>query len=607
MVTKKQISDIANVLRRDVAIITNYAGSGHLTSCLSCAEIMACLFFSEMKWDTKNPQNPGNDEFILSKGHAAPILYSALFRAKAINYDLKSLRKLNSPLEGHPSSRHLPWIKVSTGSLGQGLSIGIGMALAAKLKNQKFRTFVLMGDSEISEGSIWEAFQLAPYYKLNNLCAIIDINRLGQTRETMLGYSLKIYKKRIKDFGWKTIIINGHNISQILKALSKSRKTKRPLAIIAKTIKGKGISFLENKEGWHGKTLDDRQLNQALDELPKNHMPHINIDKPKKTFEKKQKNNQFKFTNYPLNTLVATREAYGNALANLTLSNPKIISLDAEVSNSTMSEKVKEKNPSKFIEVFIAEQNMISIALGLSAKGLKPFASTFSAFLSRAHDQIRMAEISNANITICGSHAGVSVGEDGASQMGLEDISLFRSLPNSYVFYPSDATSTEKLTFLSSKLKNIKYIRTTRPKTPVLYNPKEKFVIGDFKILKESRKDKAVLVGAGITLQECLKAYEYLEKKSINLSVIDLYCIKPFNSKKFINFVKKHGNKLIIVEDHYKEGGIGEMLGEELENTNIKIAHLYIKEVPRSGKMEQLLKKYRIDSTAIIEVFKKLN
>ena len=602
MVTVKQLSDIANTLRRDVAIMTTHAGSGHPTSCFSCAEIIATLFFDKMIWDIHDGENPDNDEFILSKGHAAPILYSALYRAGAIKVNLNTLRDINSKLEGHPMPNKLKQIKVATGSLGQGLSVGIGMALASKLSGRKYKTFVLMGDSETSEGSVWEAFQLASYYKLNNLCTIIDANRLGQRGETMLGHDVKTYKKRIKSFGWETKVIDGHNISQIQKALARVSKSKKPLAIIAKTYKGRGISFLENKEGWHGKVMDERHLHQALDELPHVSMPRIKIKKPQRMNEIKIKYLPEKQNKYEFSEKVSTREAYGKALASLALNDNKIVAIDAEVSNSTKSDLVKKRTPRQFIETFIAEQNMIGIALGLSKKGFLPFASTFSAFLSRAHDQIRMAALSDADMTIVGSHSGVSIGEDGASQMGLEDISIFRSLPNSKVLYPSDAISTEKLTKLATKIKGITYIRTTRPKTQVIYSNEEKFPLGDFKILKQSKKDKAVLVGSGITLHECLKAQEKLD----NVSVIDLYCIKPFNVKKFISFVKKHGNKIIITEDHYREGGIGEMLAEELENEKIRISHLYVKEIPHSGKSEELLKKYKIDSDAIIDAFKKL-
>ncbi|PIN89980.1 transketolase [Candidatus Pacearchaeota archaeon CG10_big_fil_rev_8_21_14_0_10_34_76] len=606
MVDKKELVIIADILRRDSIVSTTIAGSGHPTSCLSCAEILSVLFFDEMSYDVKNALNPDNDEFILSKGHAAPILYSALFRSGCIDYGLSSLRKLNSPLQGHPMPSSLKWIKVATGSLGQGLSAGIGMALASKMRNSSSRTYVLLGDSELAEGSNYEALQLASKYNLNNLCAIVDINRLGQRGETMVGHNIDTYKKRFLSFGWNTISIDGHSIPQIYNTFSKARISKKPTIILAKTYKGKGVSFLENKENWHGKVLNQKEMDSALKEIPDENMPKVKIKRPQS-----KKTNPIKFThifpNYLMDEQISTREAYGIALAKLTEKNPQVIALDSEVSNSTMSEKVKEKTPEQFIETYIAEQNMISIALGLSKKGFVPFASTFSAFLSRAHDQIRMSALSLGNFTICGSHSGVSIGQDGASQMGLEDIALFRSIPNSTIFYPSDAVSTEKLVSLSATLPNIKYIRTTRQKTKILYQNDEKFLPGEFKTLKSSTKDRVVLIGAGITLHECLKAHDELKKQNIHTSVIDLYCIKPFNSKKLIDFAKKHGNKLIIVEDHYKAGGIGEMISSALVNSGIRIKSLHVSGIPHSGQPSELLHMHKIDSRGIIEEVRSFN
>ncbi len=604
MVSNMQLENIANVLRRDVAIMTTHAGSGHVTSCFSCAEIISCLFFNTMNWDINNHNNPDNDEFILSKGHAAPILYSALFRAGCIKDNLNHLRKLHSRLEGHPVPKSLLWVKIATGSLGQGLGAGIGMSLAAKFDNRKYRTFVLLGDGEMAEGSVWEAFAFAGHYKLNNLCAIIDVNKLGQTGETMLGYKLDDYKRRVESFGWHVIKINGHNIEEINNALSKIGKTNKPLCIIAKTIKGKGVSFLEGKNGWHGKALDYRQLGQALDEIPKGHMPNIKIKTPKKISFKEDKS-LIKVNNYKPNIEVSTREAYGKALVSISLGDEKSVVLDAEVSNSTYSDLV-EKNKGKFIQTYISEQNMISIALGLSVKGFKPMTSTFASFLTRAHDQIRMADISSGNISICGSHSGVSIGEDGVSQMGLEDIAMMRSLPNSIVLYPSDAVSCEKLTKFSHRNKGITYIRTTRSKTPILYNNNENFPIGDFKVLFSSKKDKATIIASGITVHEAIKTYYELKNKNINIAVIDLYSIKPINKQKLNFFIKSHGKKIILVEDHYPEGGIGEAVLSTIKNSNIKLNHLAVKEIPHSGTKEQLLKKYKINSDAITEAVKKI-
>src|SRR3989344_4258215 len=607
-ITLKQLQDIANLLRRDVLEITSAAGSGHATSCLSCAELMSCLWFEEMQYDTDNANNPDNDEFIMSKGHAAPIYYSVLKRANLISEDLFGLRRLTSDLEGHPIPNN-SWIKFATGSLGQGLSIGVGIALAAKLQKRLYNTYVLMGDSECAEGSVWEAVQLASYYKLDNLCAIVDINKLGQRGETMLSHHLESYKKRFESFNWNTIIVNGHNISEILKALKKFKSSKseknKPCVILAKTIKGHGVSFLEGKNGWHGKALNDLELQKALKEISKKEMPQITIKKPLVSksipFKTSIEYNSPKFYQD-----TSTREAYGFALQSIAQSNSSTLVLDAEVSNSTFAEKVKlnVQTSKQFVECFIAEQNMISMSLGLSSKGHNVFASTFASFLSRAHDQLRMSAISKANLTVCGSHCGVSIGEDGASQMGLDDIAMFRTLPNSIIFYPCDAVSTQKLLKIASEEKNIKYIRTTRGKTPIIYNEKEEFLVGEFKVVKSSNFDSFVLVGAGITLHECLKAHEKLEKQGIKTSVIDLYCIKPFNSKKFIDFAMKHGSKIIIAEDHYPEGGIGEMLSSSIVNTNIKLKHLAVTRVPHSGTPEELLEKYEINANAIIKAVK---
>ena len=604
MITEKQLKDIANLLRRDSLISTTEAGSGHPTSCLSCAEIMTVLFFKEMKYDVKDSKNSNNDEFILSKGHAAPILYSALKRSGCIDYELKTLRKLNSPLEGHPMPRDISWVKVATGSLGQGLSVGIGMALAAKLQKNDYRTYVLMGDSECAEGSIYEALQLGIYYKLNNLCAIIDVNRLGQSGQTMLGHDINSYKKRFLGFGWNVITLDGHNIKQLITAFEKAKKEKnKPTVIIAKTLKGKGINSLENKEGKHGVALKKEELELALKEIKEVEMPKIEIHKPSVSKIQIKSSVNSIITNYKINELIATREAYGKALVKLASKNELIIATDGETKNSTHAEELLKYDKKKYLEAFIAEQNMVGMALGLSVKGYNVFASSFAAFLTRAHDQIRMSAVSNANLTIVGSHCGVSIGEDGVSQMGLEDIGMFRCLPNSIVLYPSDAVSTEKLVCLASNNYGIKYLRTTRGKTNVIYNNEEEFRLGEFKVVKSSNTDKAVILGSGITLHESLKAYEELKKQGINVTVVDCYCIKPFNHTKLIELVRKSGNKIIIVEDHYREGGIGEMILKGLVRTGIQTISLCVKELPHSGKPEELLERYGIDSKTIVRTF----
>ncbi len=588
MVSKRDLDEVAGVLRRDVVEMTSYAGSGHLTSCLSCAEIFSVLFFSQMR---------RGDEFVLSKGHCAPIYYSALKRVGMIKDDLLGLRKLNSRLEGHPIPQSMKEIKFATGSLGQGLGIGAGMALGFKLRGEMKKVYILMGDSEISEGSVYEALNFCAYYGLDNLCLVIDVNRLGQRGETMHGYDMEKYERVLSSFGWDVKSVNGHDVRELISGIERFGKSGKPFVLLAKTVKGKGISFIEGKNGWHGKALNSEEAKRALDEIGEFKMPKIKSDFKTEDY-KASFGRSFEIGEYSGDA--STREAYGNALASLTLNDKNIIVLDAEVSNSTYSEKVKAKTPKQFVECFIAEQNMISVALGLSKTGFNVFSSTFSSFLTRAHDQIRMSALSSADMTICGSHCGVSIGEDGASQMGLEDISVFRSIPNSIVFYPSDAVSCEKIVSDCYGLKGIKYIRTTRGKTPLIYSKRDEFPLGEFKIVRESKKDKFVLIGAGVTLHESIKAYEELKRRGINCAVVDLYCVKPLNIKKLVKFVESHGKKIIVSEDHYKEGGIGEMLSFEFRNSGIRVKSLYVEGIPHSGKPEELLRKYKIDCKAIV-------
>ena len=597
MVSKQDITAIANILRRDVLEMTTKAGSGHPTSCLSCAEIMATLFFHEMKYST--PENLNNDQFILSKGHSAPILYAALKRAGKIKDSLSSLRTFSSRLEGHPNPRTFPWVKVGTGSLGQGLSIGLGMALAAKQDKKQYTTYVLMGDGEVAEGSVYEAAELAGQYGVDTLVGIVDVNRLGQSGPTMLGHKLKTYKKRFDGFGWKTYIVHGHNPQALLKVFAKAKKQKKPVMILAKTEKGKGISFLEGKEGWHGKALDELQFMKAIKELPDETMPKVTIKKPKNYVTKKAKAVSVK-TMYPLQGMIATREAYGYGLAAVARKNKKIIAVDAEVRGSTHADAMLNVDKSRFYDAYIAEQNMVGMGLGLAVQGHPVFMSTFAAFFTRAHDQLRMSALSKANVNVVGSHAGVSIGADGVSQMGLEDIGLFRSLPGSTVLYPSDAVSCAKLVGKMVGKEDLCYLRTTRAKTPVIYKNAESFPLGRYKVVRRLPKAKIVFVGAGITLPECLKAHELLKKKKIPSLVVDCYCIKPFDRTSFRKLAK--GKKVVVVEDHYPEGGMGEVIREAVQGMNVEVKHLCVREIPHSGKSEQLLKKYKIDADAIVKV-----
>lgn len=626
---------IAKLIRYYILISTTEAGSGHPTSSLSSVELLTALFGGGFfRFDLDNVENPNNDRFILSKGHSAPLLYSLFAVLEKLNEDdLKKLRKFESPLEGHPTP-NFKYSEVATGSLGQGLSIGVGMALNGKyLDKLSYKVWVLLGDSEMSEGSNWEAIQIANYYKLNNLIGIIDVNRLGQRGETMYGWNVFEYEKRIKSFGWKTIIIkDGHNFKEIIRAYKQAINSDAPVMLIAKTIKGRGVSFLENKENWHGKALNKEELNQALIELKEiDKNLKIILPEPKKphfgsggigTMKEAKFSSEIESLNYKKGDLIATRYAYGEALKRIYPKYPDIVALDGEVKNSTFSEifesayperaesdkllsapKVLKNNfstPSAFFEMFIAEQHMVGAALGLSARGKIPFVSTFAAFFTRAFDQIRMSSYSKANIKFIGSHSGVSIGEDGPSQMGLEDIAMFRSIKDSVVLYPADAVSCQKLVEIAAEYKGIVYLRTTRGKTPVIYDNDENFEISGFKILRASENDSIAIISAGITLFEALKASDELKEKSIFTKVVDLYSIKPINVenlKKAVSGVKA----IITVEDHYPEGGIGEAVRSALYDINIPIHSLAVSKMPRSGKSEELFEYEEISKNAIIK------
>lgn len=593
----------AKLLRYYSLLLTSRAGSGHPTSCLSAADLMAVLFTGGFfRYDISNPRGINNDRLIFSKGHASALFYSLWKVAGGISEkELLTYREFGSSLEGHPTP-DFKFVDAATGSLGQGLSIGCGFALNAKLENLEYKTFVLLGDSEMAEGSNWEAMGFASFYKLNNLIGIIDVNRLGQRGETMLGWDTKKYEERASSFGWETIVIDGHDFGEISKAYSKADYIKKPLMIIAKTIKGKGVSFLENQEGRHGKVLKEDELKKALKEIGQvSENLIIDLPKPPSFSLIKQKTNieQAKIS-YKKGDRVATRQAYGSALVRIFPNFPNLIALDGEVSDSTRSYLFKEQYPQNFIECFIAEQNMVGVALGLSKMGKIPFVSTFSTFFTRAFDQIRMASYSNANIKFVGSHGGVSVGEDGPSQMGLEDISLFRSVFGSVVLYPSDAVSCDQLVEEAAKHKGIVYIRTTRMDMPVIYDSLEKFLIGGSKVLRESKDDQVTIIAVGITLHEALKAYDELLKQGIKVRIIDLYSIKPIDERT----LKKAANetKLILtVEDHYEAGGIGEAVKSCLSDNKIQTYSLFVSKKPKSGKPEELLDYEEISAKNIVK------
>lgn len=606
MEKRKALEAIAKRLRIHSIKMTTKAGSGHPTTCLSMADLTACLFFDEMKYNPKNSEDLANDELVLSKGHAAPILWAAYAEAGIIpEGSLMNLRKITSTLEGHPTPR-MKWVKAATGSLGQGLSVGVGMALAMKLAKSPGRVYVLMGDGECAEGSVWEAANMGSLLRLGNLCAIMDINRLGQSEATMHGHDVQAYKRKFQAFGWETIPINGHRIPEILKAFKKARQNVKPTVILAKTIKGKGISFIEDKNGWHGKPLKEEEMKRALEELGP--IPSIDarkyVRKPRKMKSLKPIK-KYNFRKNIYNDKTATRRAYGNALLNLAKVNEAVVALDGDVKNSTYAESFFEAFPKRAFQTYIAEQNMAGMGIGMSAKGFIPFIATFSAFLPRAHDQIRMAAYSFSNIKFCGSHSGVSIGADGPSQMGLEDLGMFRSIPGCAVLYPCDAYSTEACVESLAKYRGLSYIRTTRPATPLLYSREDKFPIGGSKIIKRSKNDKATVIAAGITVHEALKAYEELRRENISIRIIDAYSVQPIDKDNITKEVAKTGRKAVVVEDHFQNGGLGDAVAQAL-NGKAEIVHLAINDMPRSGKPEELLDKYGIDAEHIKSAVKKL-
>jgi transketolase len=502
-----------------------------------------------------------------------------------------------------------PYVEAATGSLGQGLSIGLGMALNAKYVDQlPYRTYVLLGDSEMAEGSQWEALGIASHYKLNNLVGILDVNRLGQRGETLYGWDLEAYEKKVSSFGWKTILLDGHSIPEILAAFEEAyRTTDRPVMLIGKTIKGKGVSFVENKNGWHGKPLNREECGRALKELgeiDKSVRGEVSPPEELKPAEVAPQR-PIKKIEYPADKPVATRKAYGNALERIFPQFPNIVSLDGEVSNSTYAEIFKEAYPERFFEMYIAEQNMVGAALGLSRRGKIPFVSTFAAFFTRAFDQIRMAQYSGPNIKFVGSHAGVSIGEDGPSQMGLEDIAMFRAVLDSVILYPADGPSTEKAVEEAAAHNGLVYIRTTRKETPVIYRPDDEFPIGGCKILRKSERDVAAVIAAGVTLHEALGAYEALRQEGIFIRVIDLYSLKPIDENALRQAVA--GTRAIItVEDHFPEGGLGEAVRAALPPSPVPFYSLAVRKKPKSGKPQELLDFEEISQKAIVKQVKGL-
>lgn len=584
---------------------TTAAGSGHPTSCMSAAELMAGIFFYAMKFDPKNPNSPDADRFVLSKGHAAPVLYAALAEAGVFPESrLMTLRQFSSELEGHPTPR-IPGVDAATGSLGQGLSVGAGLAIGARLDKSSTRVYVLLGDGEMAEGQIWEAAEFAGHYKLDNLTVIADVNALGQSEPTMYQHDMEIYRQKFEAEGFAAEVIDGHDVPAVLAALDRAKSTKgRPQAILARTIKGHGFSEVAGKEHWHGKAFSKDELARAEKEL--GGAIEVPPD-PGKSYARKNLPEPPDFPapaapDYEAGKPVATREAYGFALKRLGAVNPHIVAASGDVKNSTFSETFQKAFPDHFFQGYIAEQNLVSLGVGLAARGKVPFLDTFACFLSRAYDNVRMAAISRANINLCGSHCGVSIGEDGPSQMALEDIAMFRAVHGSAVFYPSDAISAERLTETMARRSGINYLRTSRPKTAILYSKEEKFPVPGFKVPRKSAQDRVTVVGAGITVHEALKAADELKSQGTAIRVIDLYCVKPLDGKALAAEISATGGRLVTVEDHWAEGGVGEAVLSALAQvgaTPSKFRLLAVREMPHSGKPDELVDAFGISARHI--------
>jgi len=605
----QNLKDIANKLRVHSIEATNASNSGHPTSCCSMAEIMSVLFFNTMRYTIKEPRHPNNDRFVLSKGHAAPILYAAWAEAGLFpTSELLELRKLSSDLEGHPTPR-LNFIDVATGSLGQGLSVACGMAYTGKhFDKSDYRVYCLIGDGESAEGSIWEAMHFASKYNLDNLVAIFDINRLGQSEVTSLGHDMDVYKARAEAFGWNTVVIDGHSVEDLCKAFWNAGQVKgKPTCILAKTFKGQGCPDISNADNWHGKPLgakSEASLNAIRGQI-ENKGPHNVVpEQPSLTLQPINKTAMLASAPaYKLGENVATRLAYGTALAKLGKGNDRVVAMDGDTKNSTFAQKFKDVFPERFIECYIAEQNLVGVGIGCGTRDRTiPFISTFAAFFTRAFDQIRMGAISQTNCNFVGSHAGISIGEDGPSQMALEDLSMFRSIPGSTVFYPSDAVSAERAVELAANTKGVCFIRTSRPNVPVIYGNEEPFAVGKAKIVKKSDSDKVTVIGCCVTLVEAMKAADTLAATGINIRIIDPFTVKPIDAELIIANAQQTGGKIITVEDHYSQGGLGEAVAAAVSGQpNIILKQLAVQEIPRSGKCAELLDKYGISAPCIVK------
>ncbi len=568
------------------------------------------LFFHEMRFDPHDPGRANNDRFVLSKGHAAPLLYAAWSEAGALDRArLMTLRQIDSDLEGHPTPR-LPFVDVATGSLGQGICAAVGMALNARRIASDYRTYVLLGDGEAAEGSVAEAADVAEFYRLDNLCAVIDVNGLGQSRPTMWAHDTAELARRWSALGWHAVEVDGHDVSALLDAFARARTTAdRPTVLVARTLKGKGVSLMEGKEGWHGKALSPAQAETAVAELTRQFVDGGSLEGPAPLTPKtpaspppaEPRPSPVAPPEYARGAMVATREAFGTALLKLGDADARVVALDADVGNSTFTEKFEKAHSDRFYEDFIAEQIMVGAAMGLASRGAIPFPATFAAFLTRAYDFIRMAAVSDLGIKLVGSHVGVSIGEDGPSQMGLEDLAMMRAQPNMTVLYPCDAVSAERLTALAAYHPGPAYIRTSRPKTPVIYSNDDTFVVGGCKVLRESPGDVAAVACAGVTVFEALKACDELARMGLPVRVIDVYSVQPVDAATLARAGRQAGGQIITVEDHYAAGGLGDAVAEAVAPEGIVVRRLAVREIPRSGKPEEMLEKFGIGARHIVE------
>ncbi|MGW0709559.1 transketolase [Streptomyces sp. NPDC002643] len=600
--TSRQLTELAQQLRVDSVRASAAAGSGHPTSSMSAAELMAVLLAKHLRYDFDRPRHPGNDRFVLSKGHASPLLYSVYRAAGAINEtELLTFRRLAGRLEGHPTPRRLPWVETATGSLGQGLPVGVGIALAGKrLDRTGYRVWVLCGDSELAEGSVWEAVEHAAYEHLDNLTAIVDVNRLGQRGPTRHGHDLDAYARRFAAFGWHTIEIDGHDVDAVDRAYGEAASTRgQPTVILARTLKGKGVEGVQDREGLHGKPLKEPE--EAIAELGGIRDIRVEVQPPPPArLLHAVRSGHLDLPRHDIGEEVATRDAFGQALAALGTAREDIVALDGEVSDSTRAEFFAKEHPDRFFECYIAEQQLVAAAVGFAAREWVPYASTFAAFLTRAHDFIRMASIGGAGINLVGSHAGVSIGQDGPSQMGLEDLAMMRAVHGSTVLYPCDANQTAKLVGAMAGLDGVRYLRTTRGATPVIYSATEEFPVGGSKVLLASDTDRLTVVAAGITVHEALKAAEALDAEGIQIRVIDLYSVKPVDRRTMREAAEDTGC-LLTVEDHHEEGGLGDaVLDAFLDGRPVpRLVRLAVRAMPGSATPEEQLREAGIDAEAI--------